>query len=177
MDNDLKNQIQQGIKDYMSSAQYGVTKIPSHLHNGVDTQQIPITSIVNSDLYVAVATVTLGSSQILTLHTTPVILVPAPGLGRCIVVESVFAKLTYAGTPYTVNNNFEFRYTDGSGSKVTADIPFGFSQSNTNAFIYAPGVSTFISMFANQPVVVYVPTGNLASGNSPITFVIKYRII
>ena len=53
MDNDLQNQIQQGIKDYMDSSQYGVTKIPSHLHNGVDTSRISQKDIISSDIHFA----------------------------------------------------------------------------------------------------------------------------
>lgn len=43
--NEIQNLITQGIKNYMNSAQYGVTKIPSHLHNGKDTPKITVVDL------------------------------------------------------------------------------------------------------------------------------------
>ena len=58
MDNDLQNQIQQGIKDYMRESQYSVTQIPYHLHNGVDSPLIPSNMIYGQvQLVSGVATV------------------------------------------------------------------------------------------------------------------------
>jgi len=46
MDNEnLKNLIQQEIRNYMNGSQYSVTNIPSHLHNGVDTPKITIVEL------------------------------------------------------------------------------------------------------------------------------------
>lgn len=42
---DLKNLIQQEIKNYMNSSQYGISKIPSHLHNGIDTPKITVVDV------------------------------------------------------------------------------------------------------------------------------------
>ena len=46
MDNEnLKNLIQQGIKDFMTSGQYNLTRIQSHAHNGTDTSKITVVDL------------------------------------------------------------------------------------------------------------------------------------
>ena len=45
MDNDIKNLIQQEIKNYFNSSQYNVSKIPSHVHNGADTAKITVVDL------------------------------------------------------------------------------------------------------------------------------------
>lgn len=46
-------------------------------------------------------TVSLSSSDILNLHTTPKELVPAPGAGKVIIVQGVVFSFTVGGTQYT----------------------------------------------------------------------------
>lgn len=43
----VKKLIQQGITDYMMNSQYSVTQIPSHVHNGVDSQQVSYNSLTD----------------------------------------------------------------------------------------------------------------------------------
>lgn len=43
---EIQNLIQDGIKDYMTKAQYSVTKIPSHVHNGTDSNRISQSDVV-----------------------------------------------------------------------------------------------------------------------------------
>src|SRR5216683_3942034 len=66
--------------------------------------------------------VSLSSAQILALFTTPVTLVGAPGAGKVIVVEHIILKMITTATAYATGGALEFRYTDGSGAKVSADI-------------------------------------------------------
>jgi hypothetical protein len=48
---DLKNIIQQEIKNYMTLKQFNISKIPAHEHNGVDTVQINEKDVLNSDMF------------------------------------------------------------------------------------------------------------------------------
>lgn len=184
MDNKFQEQFNQAIKDYSQSNQYGVTPIPAHTHNGADSLPIDFNSLINASSYVALKTVTLSPTQIKALFTTPITLVPAfgtnssnVGINYVYIVEGITARLYYGGTTYTGANNLEFRYTDATGTKVTADMAAAFINSAANTFDHVVGIVTEFTPVYNAPIIVCVPTANPATGNSKITFVVKYRVV
>jgi hypothetical protein len=125
-----------------------------------------------------VARTALTATQTKALFTTPISLVPAPGAGKFIEVLAITATNTFGTIAYTGGNALEFRYTDGSGTKVTADIASTFinlaAGVQTNS---VTGVSGDTVRTANAAVVVRVPTGNPAAGDGIITFIVHYRIV
>ncbi len=151
--------------------------IPYHIHNGIDAPKIPMTSISNYPLYSAVNRRTLTSAQILALHTTPINLVDAPGTNSLIIVNGITAQLSYRGTAYTGANNLEFRYTDGSGTKVTADMAAAFINSGATAYNHVAGIITAFAPLINKPIVAVVPTANPGAGTGILTIYTQYRII
>lgn len=181
---EIRKIIQSELSNYASANQFGVSLIPAHHHDGVDSLPIPFENLVNYKLYTALQTVTLTSADILALNTTPITLVPTfgtnssnVGLNYVYIVEGITARLYYGGTAYTGANNLEFRYTDASGAKVTADLPNTFINSGANTFAHVAGITTAFTPVYNAPIVVRVPTANPATGNSRITLVVKYRIV
>lgn len=124
------------------------------------------------------ASVTVATASVLTLNGTPVTLVAAPGAGKIVLIEEITAKLVFNSVAYTGSNALEFRYTNGSGAKVTADLAAAFinSASGTN-YATVKSVVTALTPVANAAVVVFVPTANPAAGNSDIIFTLKYRIV
>lgn len=161
---------QKGIKP-------GRTGTVAHVHNNIDSPSFPLANLSDANFYSALRTTTLSTAQILALHSTPITLVPAQGLNTVTIVESIDARLVYKGTAYTGGNNLEFRYTNASGNKVTADMSSTFLDSSASAYDHVAGVTTELTPVANSPIVVCVPAANPAAGTSPITFVVKYRII
>ncbi|HEX8184409.1 MAG TPA: hypothetical protein VF747_06650 [Blastocatellia bacterium] len=124
------------------------------------------------------ASVTIPTAQVLTLNATPRTLVAAPGAGKITLIDEITCKLVFNSVAYTGSNALEFRYTNGSGAKVTADISSSFlnSASGTN-YSSVKGVTTALTPVANAAVVVFVPTADPGAGNSDLVFTIKYRII
>lgn len=162
--------------------QYEVAKIPAHSHNGSDSIPVTFSDLQNVNFHSIISTTTLTSAQIKALNTTPIQLVPQPGLRAVIIVDSITARLVYGGTAYTGANNLEFRYTDGAGTKVTADMPAAFINSTANAFYHAPEVTTAFAPIEggsgnNGRIVVSVPVANPATGNSTISFTVHYRLV
>lgn len=151
--------------------------IPYHIHNGIDSPKIPPSSIVGLPLLVAVSKMILSPTQVKALHTTPVTLVPAQGATTVVIVDGITARVNFNSAAYTGANNLEFRYTDGSGTKVTADMGSAFLDSASMAYQHVAGIITAFAPIANAPIVVCVPAANPAAGNSTITFITKYRII
>jgi hypothetical protein len=61
--------------------------------------------------------VTVATGDVLTLNSTPVELVAAPGAGKVILIEEITCKLVFNSVAYTGSNALEFRYTNGAGQK------------------------------------------------------------
>lgn len=120
--------------------------------------------------------VTLTSAQVLASFTTPITLVPAPGAGKAIHVESIVWSVDYNSAAYATNTTMEARYTDGSGTKVTADIS-SLLTVTADAVISVGGIEAQLVLTQNAPVVIRTATGNPATGNSPVTFTVFYRVV
>lgn len=122
--------------------------------------------------------VTVPTASVLLLSTTPYTLVPAPGAGKYISIEEIVAKLTFNSVAYTGANALEFRYTDGSGAKVSADIANTFINSASGtSYASVKSVVTALTPVANAAVIVRVPTADPGAGNSAIVFSVKYRVV
>ncbi len=131
-----------------------------------------------SEEVVRTASVTVPTASVLTLNGTPVALVAAPGASKVILIEEITCKLVFNSVAYTGSNALEFRYTNSSGAKVTADLSSAFlnSASGTN-YASVKSVVTQLTPVANAAIVVFVPSANPGAGNSDLVFQIKYRIV
>lgn len=156
--------------------QYNVPEVPVHQHTGTDSPLVSFKDLGDNLPYLAIKSITLSKDQILALHTTPISLV-GPFLNYYVIVEAIDAKLPYGSNPYAGANNLEFRYTDGSGAKVTADISTTFLNSSATAYSHVAGVTTELVPIINKPVVASIPVANPTAGNSQIIFTIKYRLV
>lgn len=177
------------IDKALDDSKYNIAVTQAHQHNGSDAVQLQTnTALSDYKSYLAYNSITLTPAQIKALNTTPITIVQAPVPANpsgstgttpkaVIIVDSIVARLTYGGTAYTGANNLEFRYTNGSGAKVTADIGSAWLDSSASAYQCAPAVTAAFAPVANAPIVVSVPTANPGAGNSPITFTIHYRIV
>lgn len=121
------------------------------------------------------AVVTIPTASVLTLHSVPFQLLPAPGAGKSIIIDQITAKLTFNSVAYTGANNVEIRYTDGAGVKLTADLTSAWLDSAATAFYSVMGAAALPTQ--NAIVVAVCPVADPAAGNSPVTLTIRYRIL
>jgi hypothetical protein len=136
-----------------------------------------VASVVLPDNQLKVTTVTLSSSDILALHTTPKTLVAAPGAGKAIIVDEVIYSFT-AGTQYANGDQLTCRYNGD-----TTIIFVGPTAANINS-----ASSSIVSAYPAVANTVIVPT-NVAfelkllsatafiTGTGTLKVFIKYRII
>ncbi len=122
-----------------------------------------------------VATVTLTAAQVKALKTSPVTLLPAPGAGYYHSVDEIVATLNYGTTQFTGTNAVEFRYTDGSGAKVTGDAAYAWLNGSANAAVKVIGAA--VTPVANAAVVAAVPSADPGAGDSTVTLSILYRTV
>lgn len=70
----------------------------------------------------------------------------------------------------------EFRYTDVSGTKVTADIG-ALLDATADKTVRVQGIEAALVPTANAAVVATTAAGNPATGNSVVTVTVFYRIL
>lgn len=123
-------------------------------------------------------TVSLTDTQVKALFTTPITLISAPGSGKVVLVHGILFSSTYNSAAYAGSNALEFRYTDASGAKVTADIAnTTLNFSSGTRYAYVAGVTSELQSLANAQIVVCVPTANPTAGNSVVKFTVVYSIV
>lgn len=128
-----------------------------------------------------IATVTVSTAELLALNTTPKTLLAAPGANKAIIVAGAFLWLDYNSTAYdgiAAGEDLAIRYTNGSGQLVATIEATGFLDATADAIRYVYPISTAaITPVANAAVVLFMETGNIATGNSPLKVRLNYRIV
>jgi hypothetical protein len=137
---------------------------------------VPAVSIRGKALKVFTQKTTLTSAQVLALFTTPISLVSAPGVGFAILVHRVTGGVDYNSAAYATNTTQEVRYTNGAGTKVSADIT-SLVTATADKFVSVGGIEAATVLTENAAVVVCNATGNPATGNSPVSFTVDYSIV
>lgn len=122
--------------------------------------------------------VSLSSAQILALNATPVTLVAAPGAGKVIAVDRITLKMVTTATAYANGGALEFRYTDGSGAKVTADIAVGVVTAGAGtSYTSVAGVTTSLTNVSNAAIVIDNATAPFITGTGTAVITIQYQIL
>ena len=121
------------------------------------------------------AELTIASADVLTLNSTPLIIVSAVS-GYAIEVVSASRKLDFNTTAYATNTDLQL-ITSGATS-VQAQARINSSVSNTLCIDKStPALATSTQILANADLLVKVGTGNPTAGDSDITIYVHYRLI
>ena len=143
---------------------------------------------IDPPLYLQTQFVTITSAQLLALHTTPVILIPAPVASGLIISPQYYTAIYNAGsTPYsgtTSNGLFEFGWGDTTtdiNTNIVGDaFDAGFVDQATSQILLS-GLGTPgglpLSSVVNKNISIYLNTDTLTLGNGTLDFVISYLII
>ena len=133
------------------------------------------TATVGNGLFIK--KVSLTAAEVKALFTTPITLVAAPGSGKVTIVDRITFASTFNTAAYAGANALEFRYTNASGNKVTADIPSAtLNFASGTKYSTVAGVTTELIASANAAIVVCVPTANPTTGDSVVTLTVKYTV-
>lgn len=119
------------------------------------------------------AEVTLSAANIIAMGTTPVALIPAQGANRVILAHSITLQIVRTATAFTGGGAVEFRYTNASGAKVTADMASSLITGGAGtAYDSVAGVTPELVPVANAALVITNATAAFAVG----TGVAKVRV-
>lgn len=122
--------------------------------------------------------VPLTSANILAMNGAPVTLIAAPGAGKVIIVESILLKMVTTATQYANGGAVEFRYTNGSGAKVSADIAAAVITAGAGtSYTHVAGVTTSLTAIANAALIVTNATAAFITGTGAGVLTIKYRVV
>lgn len=136
-------------------------------------------AFVNSEQDVVVD-VTVATAAVKTLNATPVELVAAPGANKFVEVTGLTFFLDYASAAYdgiAAGEDLNVRYTDGSGQLIATCEATGFMDATADAVRHCTvGGATVITPVANAAVVLYMATGEIATGDSPLKVRVSYKI-
>jgi len=118
----------------------------------------------------------LTAAQMDTLNATPVQILAAPGAGLSIIAEAVYCKVFSTGfTAFELGSGvLSFLYTDGSGAKLTADVPNASVESATDVEYHA--VAASVAPVANAKVVAKT-SADITAGTGNVKGRLYYRVV
>lgn len=137
--------------------------------------------LVTQDSQLQETSVTITTAQVKALYTTPIELIAAPGAGYAVVLDSAVVFLDYATTKYdgiAAGEDLNIRYTDGSGALVATIETDPFLASEADALRYVqPTTAAALIPVEDAALVLYMASGNIATGDSPLKLKLYYRVI
>jgi len=126
-----------------------------------------------------VADVPISTAQILALNTTPVTIVPAPGVGFYIEVISASCYITFVAAAYAGNVNIDLECTGASIRQFSNPSAITMTQTGGSLFevetTNVGGAST--QMIDNAALILIQPTGDPITGDSGMLVSVNYRIV
>lgn len=116
----------------------------------------------------------IPSADVLTLNSTPIVAVSAPGFGKVIEPLSAIASIqTYGGNPYASNTRLTISVNANPSLYVAADEGLLLSTNAANfSFHFNNGL-----LDTNTDMIIGVDAGDPTGGDSDIIVYISYKVI
>jgi hypothetical protein len=155
---------------YAGSIAYDTTQKSIKVHDGAQWQSLSFGLTKDTSI-------TIASAAVLTLNSSPVTIVPAPGAGYAIEVISASAKMVYNSVAYATNTTIQvesngattpqFRLLNGINQTISSHRSLGrYVSANTETQI-----------IENADLMVTVAGGDPTAGDSDIKVYLRYRLI
>ena len=131
-----------------------------------------------------IATVTLTASQFRNLSGTPIVVVPAQGAGKVVVVNSIWGKLNYGGSDNFHSGSSVRLYWGSSSTEVGFVFTSGSFTDSSNGYYYADDTQSSsstgipLATIENRNVTVSVNSSNFTGGNgNTVSFSCTYSVM
>lgn len=151
------------LNNRFSSAVPNIVQLGTLIESGLSTD---VLAIVDKQLTAAALD---------TANATPVVLIPAPGAGKVIMVTGIFSYVDFVATRLELGSGtLDFKYTDGSGVAVATAIPNTTVELNSDTYyVSAPLAGVAVPNAA----IVASASADVTSGDSIINVRIAYRTV
>lgn len=123
-------------------------------------------------------TIPLTSAQLLTLQSTPIQVIPAPGAGKVINLLQAMIVYTFVSTPYSLGDNANLELTASGNSLTLLNIAgiLGLSFDLAAAFLTTWGSPP--STLDNQPIdLTFDGTADITAGDGTAVLTIYYFVV
>jgi hypothetical protein len=95
-----------------------------------------------------------------------------------IIVDNITVKMVTSATAFTGGGAVEFRYTNGSGAKVTADVAAAVVTAGAGtSFTNVRGIEASLTAVANAAIVITNATAAFAAGTGTAVVSINYHVV
>lgn len=145
---------------------------------------------INSDQYLE-ASGTIATGDVLTMNATPIELIAAPGAGKAIVVDEVQFFLDFNSAAYVAAAGEDLTVEYGGGTDIAvidndavalltaaADAQWiGKNFAIYDASVAGTGDGVLLGGFDNEAVNASIATGEVATGDSPLKYLVKYHVV
>lgn len=122
---------------------------------------------------------TVTNAQVLTLHSAPLLVLPAQGAGTLIQIDSMVIENVNGGTAYASGGTIQLSYGAAATYPASATIASTFltSPTVTQAISVAGALATTAtSNIVNVGVYLYVGTADFTTGTGTLQTRIQYRV-
>lgn len=126
------------------------------------------------------STVNLTSAQIIAMNATPVSVLPAPGAGLALIIESILFEMTTTSTQFTGGGVVTFPYHGGAVATHAGSVPAATvttTAGTTNTLLGGAVAANGTVVPANTGVDVTNATAAFAAGTGTAKVQVKYRIV
>ena len=123
------------------------------------------------------ARVALSSANILAMFGTPVTLLPAPGAGKTIIVESILFKMTRTSTAYAGGGAVTFKYAGGASLPSTIAATVVTTGGAGTEYNHVGDNGASLTPTANAGIQITNGTAAFTTGTGTADIVIKYRVV
>jgi hypothetical protein len=155
----------------LTGEEYILTDLPTD----IEGYKVKLKDILSHFGVFVTKKVSLTSAQILQLNTTPIELLPAPGVGKMNFLLDAEVRFNLVSTAYTTNLTLQIT----CGSVIASNASILTSITNRFGNIAKSAVSGAGTQFytENTAMNVTVGTGNPLAGNGTLDLYITYKIL
>ena len=123
------------------------------------------------------ATIEVPSTEILALFATPKELVAAPGVGKVLEFLSAVLVLDFNSAAYATNGILSVRETNAAGTAHSATaLLAAFLAQTADTILPVQPLATGLALAENTPMVLSAAAAETATGDSPMTVKVAYRV-